>query len=271
MTIWLSVSFVLLGAQGTRAQEDADAYLWLEEVEGERALSWVKQKNEATLAILQSPPIYEEVYRKALEILDSDQRIAYPSFRGEHIQNFWQDARNERGVWRRTTLEEYVKLSPNWEVLLDIDKLSQAEGEQWVYKGAAGLYPDYTQYLVYLSRGGSDAVVVREFDADARRFVQDGFSLPQAKGSVSWKDRDTIYGQSDHVRVSACHKALEAGHAPDGGKDRLRRRIDGRERQRLRDPHAGEAVRGASSRNHVLYVAHVRRGSRSADQAGDSR
>jgi prolyl oligopeptidase len=30
-------------------------------------------------------------------------------------------------------------------------------------------YPDYTRALVKLSRGGGDAVVVREFDLEGRR------------------------------------------------------------------------------------------------------
>ncbi|MBN1508578.1 MAG: S9 family peptidase [Sedimentisphaerales bacterium] len=195
--ILVAVLIALSFAPRASCQDDADAYLWLEEVEGEKALSWVKAKNEATLAVLQAQPLFEPTYQKALEILNSDQRIAYPSFQGEYIYNFWQDERNERGLWRRTTLDEYLSSSPQWEVLLDVDKLSKEEGESWVYKGATGLYPDYRLYLVGLSRGGGDAVVIREFDAGTKRFVTDGFALPEAKGSVSWKGRDAIYVQTD--------------------------------------------------------------------------
>ncbi len=178
-------------------QEQADPYLWLEEVEGQKALEWVERHNEASLAVLKSQPGFQETFDKALEILNSDQRIAYPSFRGEYIYNFWQDAKNERGLWRRTTLEEYLKPEPRWETLLDIDKLSQDESQQWVFKGATGLYPDYQRYLVSLSPGGGDAVVIREFDAQTKQFVEGGFSLPEAKSSVSWRDIDTIYVQTD--------------------------------------------------------------------------
>ncbi|RPJ35608.1 MAG: S9 family peptidase [Planctomycetaceae bacterium] len=197
LSVLLSVLFALLWVQPASCQEEADAYLWLEDIEGEKALSWVKEKNEATLAVLKAQPLFEPTYQKALEILNSDQRIAYPSFRGEYIHNFWQDEKNERGLWRRTTLEEYFKPAPQWEVLLDIDKLSQEEGTPWVYKGTVRLYPDYMLHLVYLSRGGGDAAVVREFDTGTKQFVKDGFSLPETKGSVSWKDRDTIYVQTD--------------------------------------------------------------------------
>lgn len=190
--------FILLQSfNEIQAQEDTDPYLWLEEIEGEKALSWVKGRNEASLAVLKAQPIFEETYEKNLEIMNSDERIAYPRIRGKYIYNFWKDEKNERGIWRRTTLAEYLKPSPQWEILLDIDKLCEEEGEKWVYKGAAGLYPDYTCYIVYLSRGGSDATVAREFDANSKEFVKDGFYLPEAKGSVSWKNRDTVYVQTD--------------------------------------------------------------------------
>lgn len=195
--VLLFVLCALLWAPRASCQDDVDPYLWLEDVEGEKAMSWVQQQNEATLAVLKAQPAFEPTYQKALEILNSDKRIAYPSFQGDYVYNFWQDEKNERGLWRRTTLAEYLKPSPQWEVLLDIDKLSKEEGEPWVYKEAVGLYPDYMLYLVSLSRGGGDAVVVREFDASTKQFVKDGFSLPEAKGSASWKDRDTVYVQTD--------------------------------------------------------------------------
>jgi prolyl oligopeptidase len=193
----LGAIMVLLPLQTTWATDEADPYLWLEEVRGEKPLDWVKARNEATLSVLKAQPGFEEVYAKTLEVLDSEVRIPYPDFQGKYLYNFWKDKNNERGLWRRTTLTEYRKPSPQWEVLLDIDKLSREEGQQWVFKGAEGLYPDYTLFLVHLSRGGGDAVVIREFDADTKQFIKDGFSLAEAKSEVSWKDRDTLYVQTD--------------------------------------------------------------------------
>ncbi len=187
---------VLLGLAAA-GQEQADPYLWLEDVEGQKALEWVKTHSEATEAILKAQPLFEQTRQKALEILNSDQRIAYAGFQGKYLYNFWQDEKNERGIWRRTTLEEYLKPGPQWEILLDIDRLSQEEGQAWVFKGATGLYPDYSLYMVYLSKGGGDAQVAREFDGRTSRFVSDGFILPEAKCSVSWKDANTLYVQTD--------------------------------------------------------------------------
>jgi prolyl oligopeptidase len=197
LQVLLGAIMTVLPMSTTQAGQDVDPYLWLEEVRGEKPLEWAKTHNEATLSVLKAQPGFEETYAKTLEVLDSDVRIPYPQFEGKYLYNFWKDKNNERGLWRRTTLAEYRKPAPKWEVLLDIDKLSREEGEQWVFKGAEGLYPEYRLFMVHLSRGGGDAVVIREFDADAKQFVKDGFTLPEAKGDVSWKDRDTLYVQTD--------------------------------------------------------------------------
>jgi len=197
LAILLSALPMILPVCAARAGDEADLYLWLEDVESQKAMDWVHQQNEATLRVLQAQPMFAGTYEKMLEILNSDKRIAYPQFQGAYLYNFWQDASHERGLWRRTTLAEYVKASPQWEVLLDIDKLSRDEGQPWVFRGAAGLYPDYRLFIVYLSRGGGDATVAREFDASAGQFVNQGFYLPEAKGSVSWKDPNTLYVQTD--------------------------------------------------------------------------
>jgi len=182
----------LFSLQPIFTQDNNDPFLWLEDVDGEKALDWAKSKNEATLKVLKNHPDFQEIYDKNLENYNSDERIAYPTIKGDYLYNFWQDDKNERGVWRRTTLEEYTKDAPTWEILLDIDKLSEEEGEKWVYKGNSSLYPEHKKFMIRLSRGGGDAVVMREFDADTKKFVENGFNLPEAKGSVSWIDENTL-------------------------------------------------------------------------------
>ena len=196
-TILLLTVVLLWPSCAMWAQEPSDPYLWLEEVKGEKSLEWVKARNKATLAVLEAQPGFDEIRARTLEILNSDLRIPYPSFRGKYLYNFWRDEKNERGLWRRTALAEYRSPSPQWDVLLDIDKLCKDEDEQWVWKGATGLYPDYRLFLVHLSRGGGDAVVIREFDAETKQFVKDGFYVPEAKSRVSWKDAKTLYVGTD--------------------------------------------------------------------------
>jgi prolyl oligopeptidase len=180
--------------EGGFATSDAtDPYLWLEEVDGARAMDWVHAHNERTLGILQGDSRYEPLHQQALAIVQSKDRIPGPGFNHDGtITNFWQDAEHVRGVWRKTTLESYRTETPHWETVLDFDALAASEGKNWVYKGASCLPPDERLCLVSLSDGGKDAVVVREFDSVTRTFVDGGFNLPESKGGVSWIDADTL-------------------------------------------------------------------------------
>ncbi|OBJ25200.1 prolyl oligopeptidase [Mycobacterium colombiense] len=184
-------------SQAHAAPEDnQDPYLWLEDVTGDEALDWVRARNEPTLARFRDEN-FERMRTEALEVLDTDARIPYVVRRGEHLYNFWRDAANPRGLWRRTTLDSYRTETPEWDVLIDVDELGRADGEKWVWAGAGVIYPEYTRALVSLSRGGSDASIVREFDMLTRQFVDDGFELPEAKSQVSWADPDTVLVGTD--------------------------------------------------------------------------
>ncbi|WP_423228627.1 prolyl oligopeptidase family serine peptidase [Pseudaquabacterium inlustre] len=177
-----------------------DPYLWLEDVQGERALAWVRERNAATRAVLEAQPRFAATRDGLRAILDSRDRIPAVTRRGDWFYNVWRDAQHPRGLWRRCTLVEYRKDSPAWETVIDLDALAKAEGENWVWAGAQALGPDYRRCLVSLSRGGADATVVREFDTVAKRFVpasEGGFALPEAKSRVSWADADTLYVGSD--------------------------------------------------------------------------
>ncbi|HAQ34519.1 MAG TPA: S9 family peptidase, partial [Alphaproteobacteria bacterium] len=171
---------------------DNDPRVWLEEVEGEEALDWARSQNERTFARLQGDPRFEEFQAEALEIYQSEDRIPYGSYRDGHIYNFWQDAEQTHGLWRRATLDSYLSDSPEWDVVLDLDALSEEEGINWVWRGADCLAPDYARCMITLSDGGRDAAIRREFDMESRSFVEDGFVTPEAKGGVSWIDSDTL-------------------------------------------------------------------------------
>ena len=174
-----------------------DPYLWLEEVEGERALEWVHARNKECFAELEADARYGKFLSQAEKLLNAKDRIPYGSIRGKYVYNFWQDAEHVRGIMRRTTPESYRLAKPEWETVLDIDALAKAEDENWVYKGTAWLAPDYERCLIKLSRGGTDASVHREFDMVAKRFVEGGFALPEAKSGVTWLDRDTLLVGTD--------------------------------------------------------------------------
>ncbi|WP_415973164.1 prolyl oligopeptidase family serine peptidase [Rhodococcus sp. 077-4] len=176
-----------------------DPYLWLEDVTGEAALAWVRERNDVTIESL-SGTDFDATEASIREILDTDARIPYARRRGRFLYNFWRDAEHVRGVWRRTTMDEYRTESPAWDVLLDLDALATSEDENWVWGGAQVLRPDQRLALVTLSRGGADATVVREFDLDSRTFrapEDGGFSLPEAKTDIGWIDADTVFVGTD--------------------------------------------------------------------------
>jgi prolyl oligopeptidase len=173
-----------------------DEFAWLEEIASDRALDWVTQQNHRTEAMLHTKR-FTRMNQRILDVLDSTARIPEVAKRGAFLYNFWKDAEHPRGLWRRTTFEEYRTEQPPWDVLLDIDELCRAEGVQWVFAGARLLFPDYKRALIQLSPDGGDAVAIREFDLESRVFIPDGFTLPIAKTSVSWIDDQTIFVATD--------------------------------------------------------------------------
>lgn len=174
-----------------------DKYLWLEDVAGEKPLDWVRQQNAVALKELEARPQFGAMHARLKTILNAKERIPYVEKHGDYLYNFWRDAGHVRGVWRRTTLAQFQLAQPAWETVIDLDQLARDEKENWVWSGASCLKPQGERCLVSLSRGGGDAHVVREYDIATRRFVTDGFMLPEAKGSAGWIDAQTVFVATD--------------------------------------------------------------------------
>ena len=192
----LSCSFAAVTAA---AQDAKDPYLWLEDIEGKKALDWVKKENAATDKLIVGRAGFEADRKRAREILDDDRQIAEPGeVMGDTITNFWRDAANPRGLWRQSPLDAYLAGKPVWTTLIDVDALGKAEKQSWVWHGADCLAPEYKRCLVSLSPGGTDADIVREWDRTTKSFVDGGFKLPQAKSSVTWESGDTLLVATDY-------------------------------------------------------------------------
>ena len=180
-----------LDVRPTIAAPDDDPYLWLEDIDGPRALVWVEAENKRTLSAFGTAEFAAD--RDVLAaILDRPDKIPYVARRGPYFYNFWMDAQQPRGLWRRTTPESFRLEQPSWEILLDIDALAAAEHEDWIWSGASTQPGAHDRAIVRLSRGGSDAVVLREFDLAGKVFLSDGYVLPEAKSAASWLDPDTL-------------------------------------------------------------------------------
>ncbi|MEG3635787.1 prolyl oligopeptidase family serine peptidase [Micromonospora palythoicola] len=192
-----------------------DPYLWLEDLDGREAATWIRDRNAETVAALTGGPAFAARQAEIRQVLDADDRIPYPAWRGDgYYYDLWRDAAHPRGLWRRTTLDQYRRVEPDWDVLLDLDALADREGENWVWGGARTLPPQHRRCLVSLSRGGADAVVVREYDLVDRAFVDGGFTIDEAKTDVSWIDADQIFVGTD----------LGPGSLTDSGYPRTIRR-----------------------------------------------
>ena len=238
---------------------DEDPYIWLEDVHGEKPLAWVREQNARTTAILKADPRYQEDYQTALAMLDATDRIPYGSLDHGFVFNFWQDAEHPKGIWRRTAVASYENATPDWDVLLDLDALAAKEGEDWTWSGAATIRETHDRAIVMVSRGGADAVVLREFDLPSRDFVPDGFALPEAKGGAAWVDRDTLLLSS----------ALGEGMATSSGYARAVRPGSCRVRRFRSRLFAGPTVAGARRALRAAFLRWLVR--QSAHQLGRPR
>jgi prolyl oligopeptidase len=173
------------------AQPAQDDHLWLEDIDGEKQLDWARAQNALTVQAYAKSPAFEALQQGILEVLDSDERIPMVHKIGKRFYNFWRDKAHPKGLWRRTTLDEYRKPQPAWESVLDLDALAAADGENWVWHGADCLDPDYKRCLVSLSRGGADADVVREFDLETSNSSKAASRCPRPRTTWAGKTSTT--------------------------------------------------------------------------------
>lgn len=202
MKAFLIISISIFLSVGGFVNAQADPYLWLEDITGPKSMEWVKKHNKATADLLTAVPVFNTLKADLLQIYNNNERIPNVEKKGKFLYNFWQDRRNIRGVYRRTTLDEYRKENPEWETILDIDALAKKEKKSWVFKGTVFLPPKNNRILVLLSRGGADANEIREYDIPSKSFVKNGFYVPESKSLAAWKDRDTLFISADFGKDS---------------------------------------------------------------------
>jgi len=180
------------------------ADVFLEDLRSDESMAWVTAENARALASIVGPgkPEDDPMYGRLRAIYDDKKKIPGIRLRGDFVYNFWQDEDHVKGIWRRTSMEDFKREEPEWETVLDVDALAKDEGKSWVWKG-----PNFLDYgpgqekrkdrcVIKLSDGGTDACSVREFDVVTKAFIapeDGGFALPESKNNFSWVDRDTVW------------------------------------------------------------------------------
>ena len=129
----------------------ADKYLWLEDTNSPRAMDWVKAEDARSLKILQADPRYAGFYADALKIAVAPDRLPEPDQRGSEIYNLWRDADHTNGIYRKTSLADYLTANPTWKTVIDYDALGKQDNVKWVSHGLTCLYPGDHLCLVTLS------------------------------------------------------------------------------------------------------------------------
>ena len=192
----LLAALMSCAARAAGAAGDSNPYLWLAQIHGRKALSWVAAQNGRSDLALEADPMYARDRSQILDVLNANTRIAEPTLDHGWVLNFWQSADHVRGIWRRTTIADYARKAPRWQTLLDVDQLDRQMHEDWVWQGA-DCTSAFDRCLVKLSPGGGDAAETREYDPKTRSFVAGGFELPVAKGNAVYLDPDTVLVATD--------------------------------------------------------------------------
>lgn len=174
-----------------------DQFLWLEEIDSDRSLAWVKSRNDLSFKRLSSDRRYPHIEEQVRKILLASDRLPSTSIHSNFSHRFWQDAKHKRGLWQRMPLQDFKNGLENWHTILDFDKLAAEENENWVYQSLSCKEPENKRCIIRMSRGGGDSSVAREFDVESKQFVSNGFVLPAAKSDLSWVDDNTMLVATD--------------------------------------------------------------------------
>lgn len=196
------ILFIILSNQVALANANQDKYLWLEDIDSEKSMHWVKQANKITNDKLVPSSLYQGLYTQALEVLNNDSRLPKVEQRGKWLYNYWQDEDHPRGIYRKTSIKQFKNNKPQWITVLDMDKYSMDQGQNYDYHGMNCLPPKGIDCLVLLSPGGGDAIIVREFNLKKHKFVKNGFHVPLAKTNISWIDKNNVFIGTDFGKDS---------------------------------------------------------------------
>lgn len=185
-----------------------DEHVWLEEIDGARALEWVSKENERTLSALTQTRKFSQNLAHAIAIVQDDER----PLRKAMIHEGWiyavtRSDQHELGLWRRVKVENFRGTKSDWQTVLDLDALSKKTGlRQEIVRTEC--YK--SRCLLFLAEKGKNYhYSIREFDLEACQFVSPGFALAETfSPSMIWQDEDTVLVAADWGSGSLSSRGL---------------------------------------------------------------
>jgi prolyl oligopeptidase len=166
---------------------------YLEEVTSPQALRFAEIENVLSIARLKTDPLFPVLEKEVLDIVTAKDKLPMIFFAHGYLYQYWQDQIQVRGHLKRISVSDYNAKKENWEIVFDLDAVAKAEEKNWVWKGLDCYKLNETKCLFFLSNGGKDATVAREFDLTKKDFVKDGFVFPEGKSNFEWYDENTLF------------------------------------------------------------------------------
>ncbi|WP_219895040.1 prolyl oligopeptidase family serine peptidase [Aquisediminimonas profunda] len=187
----------------------ADQYRWLEDVHAPEVAAWVQEQNEFTEHFLNNCSFRQKLCDE-LEMIVMGETAQPPFQIGKRWFQFRAEVKQDQMVLFCGSSARDINT-----VLLDIDKLSEAEGEPLIL-GATAISPDGQTVAFMVSRGGSDWSIGRFRDIPSGRDYEEqitGLRLTR----LSWdsESKGVFYFQHE---ISKNGDYTFAPYRPDGVK-----------------------------------------------------
>ena len=228
--VWIAAVLVFLPLLSVAA-EPADPYLWLEEVEGEKALAWVKEQNRRTVDRARGGPGVQADLRAHAR--DPRLQGADPVRRSCRAATGLQLLAGRRARARHLAAH-HARVVPHGEPGVGDGarhrRAGEGRGRALGLQGRDCLAPELPPlHGQPVARRRATPPWSASSTPSPRRSSTGGFALPEAKSDVAWKDADTLWvgtdfgaGLADHLGLPAHRQGVAARHAAVRGDDRLR-------------------------------------------------
>lgn len=189
--------------QSSVSAQQPDDLSYLEDSSDHRTQAWISKQNERTLSDFQYSDEYRWAYRtfpRHQTAVADVKNVATASVAGAGVvfggflyhQLVTTD--HPRGLWQRISWRSYLAGNRQWQLLLDVDAYASRNNRAFAQ---LNFTPDFCRprgdrCIISLMDTVSGMAVFKEFDLNARAFVEGGFQGSSPTGCCVWEDDDTL-------------------------------------------------------------------------------